>query len=192
MNWNTPSPAAVFSLPLEGTRGQVSHAYVFYVLSFCHCEITITSSEVKRKRRDSDRRIGFALVSPTTSTAVASLLTVWFKVTCADIRNTNAPKKVNSVARVRERLYRPSDRHLSAKLVSTFADRGCHVVNMTDPYGRILGFLDRIHNFFSQVTPQLYSRGWVDPVPDPLLLRKSGNVGNRTRISVSVARNPDH
>jgi hypothetical protein len=26
-------------------------------------------------------------------------------------------------------LYRPSDRCLSAKLVPTFADRGCHVVN---------------------------------------------------------------
>jgi hypothetical protein len=24
-----------------------------------------------------------------------------------------------------------------------FADRGFHVVNVTDPYGRILGFLDR-------------------------------------------------
>jgi hypothetical protein len=24
--------------------------------------------------------------------------------------------------------------------------------------------------FFYQVAPQLYSRGWVDPVPDPLLL----------------------
>jgi hypothetical protein len=41
-------------------------------------------------------------------------------------------------------LYRPSDRSLSAKLVPTFADRGCHVVRATDPYGRILGFLDRI------------------------------------------------
>jgi hypothetical protein len=30
-------------------------------------------------------------------------------------------------------------------------------------------------------TRQLYSRGWVDPVPDPLLLRKSGSAGNRTR-----------
>jgi hypothetical protein len=38
-------------------------------------------------------------------------------------------------------LYRPSDRHLWAKLVPTFADRGCHVVSVTDPYGRILGFL---------------------------------------------------
>jgi hypothetical protein len=24
-----------------------------------------------------------------------------------------------------------------------FADRGCHVVGVTDPYGRIIGFLDR-------------------------------------------------
>jgi hypothetical protein len=32
----------------------------------------------------------------------------------------------------------------------------------------------------------------VDPVPDPLLLRKSGSVGNRTRTSGSVARNSDH
>jgi hypothetical protein len=24
-----------------------------------------------------------------------------------------------------------------------FADRGCHVVSVTDPFGRILGFLDR-------------------------------------------------
>jgi hypothetical protein len=33
---------------------------------------------------------------------------------------------------------------LSAKLVQTFADRGCHVVIATDPYDRILGFLYRI------------------------------------------------
>jgi hypothetical protein len=28
--------------------------------------------------------------------------------------------------------------------VPFFADRGCHVVSVTDPYGSILGFLDRI------------------------------------------------
>jgi hypothetical protein len=37
-------------------------------------------------------------------------------------------------------LYRPSDRRLLAKLVPTFADRGCQVVSMTDPNGRILCF----------------------------------------------------
>jgi hypothetical protein len=44
-------------------------------------------------------------------------------------------------------LYRPSDRRLSAKLVPTFVDRGCHVVRVTDPYGHILGFLDRSRYF---------------------------------------------
>jgi hypothetical protein len=32
----------------------------------------------------------------------------------------------------------------------------------------------------------------VDPVPDKLLLRKSGSAGNRIRVSGSVARNSDH
>jgi hypothetical protein len=32
----------------------------------------------------------------------------------------------------------------------------------------------------------------VDPVPDPLLLRKSGSAGNRTRVSGSVGRNSGH
>jgi hypothetical protein len=43
---------------------------------------------------------------------------------------------------------------------------------------------------FYRVAPQLYSRGWVDPVPDPLLF--SGSAGNRTRASGSVAKNSDH
>jgi hypothetical protein len=56
-------------------------------------------------------------------------------------------------------LYRPSDRRLLAKLVPTFAVRGCHVISVTEPYGRILGFLDRSRYIFFQVAPQLYSRG---------------------------------
>jgi hypothetical protein len=40
-------------------------------------------------------------------------------------------------------LYRLIERRLSSKLVPTFADRGRHVVSVTDPLGRILGFLDR-------------------------------------------------
>jgi hypothetical protein len=73
-------------------------------------------------------------------------------------------------------LYRPSDRRLSAKLVQTLANRGCRVVSAVN-----FGFLDRGRYFSIQVAPQLSSRGWVDPVPDPLLLRKSGSSGNRTR-----------
>jgi hypothetical protein len=56
-------------------------------------------------------------------------------------------KKLNSVAWVRERTIRPSDRRLSSKLVPIFADRGSHVVSVTNPYGRILGFLDRSRYF---------------------------------------------
>jgi hypothetical protein len=44
---------------------------------------------------------------------------------------------------------------LSAKLVPTFADSGCHVVGVTDPYGLITVFLDRSHYFFFQVAAQL-------------------------------------
>jgi hypothetical protein len=75
----------------------------------------------------------------------------------------------------------PSDRRLSAKLVPTLADRRCRVVSAMDPHGLILGFLGWSRYFFFQVAPQLYSRGSVDSVPDPLLLRKSDSAGNRTR-----------
>jgi hypothetical protein len=88
--------------------------------------------------------------------------------------SSNPTKKLNSVASVRERTI-PTER---PPLVGT---KECHVVSMTDPYGRILGFLDRRRYFFIQAAPQLYSRGWVDPVLDPLFLRKSGSADNRTR-----------
>jgi hypothetical protein len=105
--------------------------------------------------------------------------------------NHHQTNRTNSMAWVCERTV-PSDRHLSAKLVQTFADRGCHVGSVTDPYGRILDFLDRSRYYFFQVCPQLYWRGWVDLVPDPLFLRKSSSAGSWTRTSESVARNSDH
>jgi hypothetical protein len=89
-------------------------------------------------------------------------------------------------------LYRPSDSRLSAKLVPTFANRGRFVISTTDPHDRNLGFLDRSRYYFFQVAPQLYSRGWLDPVPDPLLLGKSGIAGNQNQTSGSVAKNSDH
>jgi hypothetical protein len=59
-------------------------------------------------------------------------------------------------------------------------DRVCHVVSVTNPYGSILGFLDRSRYYFFQVAPQYYLRGWVDPVPDLLLFFLIAP-GNRTR-----------
>jgi hypothetical protein len=44
-------------------------------------------------------------------------------------------------------LYRPSNRHLSTKVAPILRDRGCHMVSVTDPYGRILGFIDRSRYF---------------------------------------------
>jgi hypothetical protein len=93
------------------------------------------------------------------------------------------------VALVRERTMPTERPPLVGEISANFVDRGCHVVSATDPYSRILGFLDRSRYSSFQVASQLYSRGCVDPVPDPLLLRKSGNTENRTRTSGSVARN---
>jgi hypothetical protein len=44
----------------------------------------------------------------------------------------------------------------------------------------LICFLDQSRYFSNQVAPQLSSQGWVDPVSDPLLLRKSGSAKNRT------------
>jgi hypothetical protein len=96
------------------------------------------------------------------------------------------------VAWVRERNIPTEQPPLVGKVSANFVYRGCLVVSVTDPYGRTLGFLDRSHYFFFQVVPHLYSRGWVGPVPDPLLLRKSDRTRNRTRTSGSVSRNSDH
>jgi hypothetical protein len=46
-----------------------------------------------------------------------------------------------------------------AKLVPTFAGKGCRVVSATDSNGRILCFLDRNRYRFFQVAPKFYSRG---------------------------------
>jgi hypothetical protein len=49
---------------------------------------------------------------------------------------------------VRERTI-PNERQplVGEVIASCFAERGCHVVSVTDPYGRILGFLDRSRYF---------------------------------------------
>jgi hypothetical protein len=103
-----------------------------------------------------------------------------------------SPKKLNTVAWVCELTTDWKTVAFQWSECQRFADRGCHMASVTNFYGRILGFLDRSLYFFFQVAPPLYSGGWVDPVPEPLLLRKSGSNGNRTPISGSVARRSDH
>jgi hypothetical protein len=61
----------------------------------------------------------------------------------------------NSVALVRERTIPTERPPLAGEVVSTSADTGCRVVSVTDPYDRILGFLDRSCYCFSQIAPEL-------------------------------------
>jgi hypothetical protein len=90
-------------------------------------------------------------------------------------------------------LYRPSDRRSSAKLEPIFADRWFHAVSVTNPYGCIIGFLDQSrYFFFFPSSSSIVLTRLSGPVPDPLLLRRSGGAGNRIRTSGSVARNSDH
>jgi hypothetical protein len=63
------------------------------------------------------------------------------------------------MASVRKRTIPTERPPLVSEVSANFlADRGCHVVSVTNPYGRILGFLDRSLYYFFQVAPQLYSR----------------------------------
>jgi hypothetical protein len=63
------------------------------------------------------------------------------------LSSSNHKKKPPPLSESASELYPPSDRHLLAKWLPTFADRRFHVVSMTDPYGRILRFLDRSRYF---------------------------------------------
>jgi hypothetical protein len=98
--------------------------------------------------------------------------------------------KLNSVAWIRERTIFTERPPLSGEVSANFSWRRVprgSVDGSLLPYSRISRQEPLL---FYQVAPQLYSRGWVDPVPDSLLLRKSGSAGNRNRTS--VAKNSDH
>jgi hypothetical protein len=48
---------------------------------------------------------------------------------------------------VRERTIPTERPPPDGEVITKFADRGCHVVSVTDPYGRILGFMDMSRYF---------------------------------------------
>jgi hypothetical protein len=77
--------------------------------------------------------------------------------------------KLNSMVWVRERTI-PTERppllgEVIANLCGLRVPRGQRDGSLR-PYSR---FSRQEPLLFYQVAPQLYSRGWVDPVPDPLL-----------------------
>jgi hypothetical protein len=63
-------------------------------------------------------------------------------------------KKKISLSWVRERTTPIERPPLVGEGSASFADRECHMLSVTYPYGRILGFLDRSY-FFLQVPVQL-------------------------------------
>jgi hypothetical protein len=77
--------------------------------------------------------------------------------------------------------------------VPTFEDRGVSRGQRgRTPTAVSLSFLDRSRYFVLQVAPQLSSKGSVDPVPDPMILRKSVVPGIEPGTSVAAARHFHH
>jgi hypothetical protein len=68
-------------------------------------------------------------------------------------------EKANSVVLVRQRTIPTERPPFVGEISANLADRGCRVVSSADPYGRILGFVDRSRYYFFQVAPQLCPRG---------------------------------
>jgi hypothetical protein len=90
-------------------------------------------------------------------------------------------KNLNSVVLVHEQTLLTAWPPLVSEISANFCGRkvSCGRGNGSPhPYSQ---FLDQSHYFSFQIAPKLYSRGWVDPVPDPLLLRKSCSDRKRTR-----------
>jgi hypothetical protein len=67
-------------------------------------------------------------------------------------------------------------------LVPTSADKGVSCGQRgRSPTVIYLSFLDQSRYYSFKYLLIYPHKGWVEPVPDPLILRKSGSAGNRTR-----------
>jgi hypothetical protein len=62
------------------------------------------------------------------------------------------------VAWVRDRTIPTERPPLVGQVSAKFADKGCHVVSVTDPYGRNLGFLDRSRYFLPSSSSVVLTR----------------------------------
>jgi hypothetical protein len=89
------------------------------------------------------------------SVSIASITLSHYMITlsCFTARGNVRHKNVyvaetNSMVWVRERTIPTEQPPLVGEVIANFfAVRGCHVVSVTDPYGRILGLLDRSRYF---------------------------------------------
>jgi hypothetical protein len=138
------------------------------------------------------RIVPWTFYAPEPASVNRNVLTSWSSQSWSELW-TSQPKR-NQTPRLESsgELCRPRVYSFSAKLAPTSADRGVSRSQRGGSPTALIPVTRPEPLLFYQVAPQLYPRGWVDPVPDPLLLRKSGSTGNRTRTSGSVARNSDH
>jgi hypothetical protein len=128
--------------------------YRFYLLHSVH-----TGSGFHRASDPLDTRCSFARLKRVRCEADHSLPSGAEKNN--DRAITPLPIKKTPWSESGSELYRPSDRRLSGK----WLPRG-HRDGSLRLYSR---FSRQEPLLFYQVASQLYSRGWVDPVPDPLL-----------------------
>jgi hypothetical protein len=93
----------------------------------------------------------------------------------------NIPSEMTNILRPQANYTGRSTATVRQILVPAFVDRGvsCGQFSRQEPL------------LFFQVALHFRPRGRVDSVPDPLLLRKSGSAGIRTR-DLSADRNSDH
>jgi hypothetical protein len=86
-------------------------------------------------------------------------------------------------------LYLTSDRLLSAKLMPTFADRGCHVVSVAKPHGRNFNFLDQSRCYIFLNCP--HEAVWT-AFQTHCCSENLAEPGIEPGTPISVARNSDH
>jgi hypothetical protein len=83
---------------------------------------------------------------------------------------------------VRERTIPTERPPLDEILVLTFVDRGVlRGQRGGSPRPLISVFYTGVATFLPSSSSFILTRAWVDPIPDPLLLRKFGSAGYRTR-----------
>jgi hypothetical protein len=107
--------------------------------------------------------------------------------------NKQTNKQTHSVVLIRKRTIPTERPPFVSEVSANFSGRNDIVWSeQRIPTALNFGFLYRNRYFSIQVAPQLSSRSWVDPVPGPILLRKSGCAGIELGTSGPVARTSDH
>jgi hypothetical protein len=125
--------------------------FFFFIFYFC-TQLHVTSWAIIRWNIQSLMEANTPTTDPFLGQTIYTYISCSFLLCCTLFLYLNK-QKTNSMVWVRERTI-PTERRLSAKWLPTFADKGCHVVSVTDPSGRISRFSRREPLLFYLVAPQ--------------------------------------